>query len=72
MAYSKIICHPISAIACGDACNAARSPVRKSLKVSIPLQSIPRSTVVIATAFEMPVTMVCAPFNRTACMVLVK
>jgi hypothetical protein len=66
LAYTRIVYRPVSAISCGDTSNASRSPVRKSRKVSIPLQSMPRSTIVTATASRMPVTMVRAPFNRAA------
>jgi hypothetical protein len=51
---------------------AARSPVCKSARVSTPPQSMPKSTMVSATMSERPVMMVCAPFSRTAWMVLFK
>jgi hypothetical protein len=62
LAYPSMRC-PILA-------SAVRSPVCKSARVSIPLQSMPKSTMASATASERPVTIVCAPFSRTAWMVL--
>ena len=76
LAYTWIICHLVSANACDDSYNArsdptaARSPVRKSLKISTPLQSMPRSTIISATASKMLVMMVLAPFSHATCAVL--
>jgi hypothetical protein len=49
-----------------------RGPVFKSTIVAISLQSMPRSTVVSATASGMPVIMVCVPLSRAAWMVLLR